>query len=238
MAHPLLLIHSPLLGPSSWAEVATLARRHGRNTAVPDLTGVAATEPPRWSVFVDAAVEAADSLDTPVTIVGHSGAGVILPTIAHSLGDRCGCTIFVDAVVPPPTGAHRTPPRLKEMLDQHTVDGILRPWLEWWADDVVRELVPDADVRDRLRSDMPRLARSFYDEDVPVPDGWSARANAYLRLSVAYAEDRREAVDRDWPTMSIDADHLSILTRPGEVLTALAGLEDGVERSLDRERPA
>jgi thioesterase domain-containing protein len=75
-----------------------------------------------------------------VAIVGHSGAGAFLPAIASRLEGRVVSLLFVDAVVPPPSGVHETPARLRTLLDQQTVDGRLRRWLEWWPDDVVSEL--------------------------------------------------------------------------------------------------
>lgn len=123
-----------------------------------------------------------------------------------------------------------------EMLDQQSVDGLLHKWLDWWPDDVVRDLVPDTGMRSRLLADMPRLARAFYDEVVPVPAGWSSDANGYLQLSAAYDGDLRTAVERDWPVVSPDADHLSIVTAPGEVLTALVELEALIGHHVRRGR--
>src|SRR5690606_23522968 len=99
--------------------------------------------PPRWEAFVGAAAEAAATLPGEVAVVGHSGAGVFPPAMAGRLGRRAVALLFVDAVVPPPRGAHETPARLRRMLDEQTVDGRLRRWLDWWSKDVVDELVPD-----------------------------------------------------------------------------------------------
>jgi hypothetical protein len=65
-------------------------------------------------------------------VVGHSGAGAFLPAVAGELGDRGVALLFVDAVVPPPSGVHETPARMRDLLDEQTLDGHLRCWLDWW----------------------------------------------------------------------------------------------------------
>lgn len=159
----ILLVHSPLVGPSSWTASAELLRGHGFDVAVPDLTGVAHASPPRWQRLVGDAVEAAEVLGAQVVVVGHSGAGAFLPALAGRLAGRLGSLVFVDAVIPPPACVHETPARMRALLDEQTLDGQLRRWLDWWPDDVVMDLVPDAAERTALLADMPSLPRSFYD---------------------------------------------------------------------------
>lgn len=122
------------------------------------------------------------------------------------------------------------------MLDQQNLDGVLRKWLEWWPDEVVYGLVPDLEQRNRLLADMPRLPRAFYDEEVVMPDHWASRAIGYLQLSPAYDTDRKEAMDRNWPTISLNANHLSILTASDEVLTALNELLELLEGGASDQR--
>jgi pimeloyl-ACP methyl ester carboxylesterase len=219
-----LLVHSPLVGPSSWAALAERAAAQGVDVVVPDLTPVAEAEPPWWKMIVGTAAAAARGLDGPVVVVGHSGAGAYLPEIGHRLGDRLGALVFVDAVVPPRRGAHQTPAGMKRLLEGQTVDGMLLPWLDWWPKATVEELLPNSTDRDVLAADMPRLFRSFYDEAVPVPDEWSDRWCAYLQLSAAYEAEFEEAGDRGWPRAVVDGTHLSIHTEPDQVLRAIESL--------------
>lgn len=161
--------------------------------------------------------------------MGHSGAGAFLPAIAGRLEGRTATLLFVDAVLPPPSGVHKTPPRLRALLDEQTIDGHLRRWLEWWPSEVVNELVPDLDERAALLADMPSLPRSFYDESVPVPDGWTERRCAYLKLSDAYDAEFAEAGRRGWRRAQLEADHLAIRTQPDRVVEALASLLDAAQ---------
>lgn len=226
MTPSVLLVHSPLLGPSSWAAVAAIATDRGRETALPDLTGVADARPPMWEVLVAMAAAAGASLAPPIVVTGHSGAGAFLPEIGRRLGDRVGALVFVDAVVPPRSGSHRTSPALTQMLDGQTTGGALAPWLDWWPADLVEALLPDAADRAALAADMPTLPRAFYDEAVPTPDGWADGPCAYLRLSAAYDAELAEAAARGWARSAIDANHLSVLTEPDRVLDALEALLD------------
>lgn len=228
MTMSLLLVHSPLVGPSSWAPLAARAIEHGHAVAVPDLTQVGEAEPPQWEAFAATAVLAGTSLEPPIAVFGHSGAGVFLPEVGRRLGDRMGAMIFVDAVVPRQQGFHHTASATRKLLDEQTTDGALSRWLEWWPAEVVAALLPNPADRATLLADMPVLPRAFYDEAVPVPDEWSDGPCGYLKLSNAYDFDFDEAGNRGWFRSSIDATHLSIYTEPEPVLAAASALVDQI----------
>jgi hypothetical protein len=88
----------------------------------------------------------------------------------------------------------------------------------------VDQLVPDTGERAVLLEDPPSLPRSFYDEAVPVLDGWTEQRCAYLKLSGAYDAEFAEAGERGWRRRSLDADHLAIRTQPHRVAEAIASL--------------
>ena len=224
----LVLVHSPLVGPSSWRPFDDVARARGVDVVRPDLTGVVDAEPPQWRYLVDAAVDSAS--DRPeLVVVGHSGAGAFLPAIAHRVKDRLRAVVFVDAIVPPSAGEHRTSEQLSKFLDDKTVDGRLLPWFDWWPPTVVDTLVSSPEQLEELRSDMPRLHRSFYNAHIPMPEGWSSGPCVYLQLSPAYDEESRIATELGWPTAFLDGSHLSIFTDPIAVLAAVEDLVDRVD---------
>ena len=175
--------------------------------------------------YVSTAAASAAQLDPPIAIVGHSGAGAFLPAIGLQAGDR-PCLVFVDAVVPPTRGTHGTSEKMRALLDRHSEGGLLRKWIDWWPPEVTAQLLPDPDDRETLAADMPQVARSFYERDVPVPDHWSESPCAYLRLSRAYDEDLRQAVFLRWPVAQLDATHLSTHTEPDLVLDTILDLVD------------
>jgi pimeloyl-ACP methyl ester carboxylesterase len=219
----LLLVHSPLVGPSSWRPLDETARDRGFDVLRPDLTGVADAAAPQWQLMVDIAEQSAKGCGE-IIVVGHSGAGAMLPAIAERIGDRLRAVIFVDAVVPPPEGAHTTSPGLQELLDAKAVDGLLPRWLDWWPSHINDELIPDPEDQDELRADMPRLPRAFFDDAVPVPSGWSAGPCAYLKLSAAYDQEYDDAGTAGWARSASAGTHLSIFTDPVTVLDAIEDL--------------
>ncbi len=194
----------------------------GLDAALPDLT-IAATADRPHDAYVDAALRSGASLRGPIAVVGHSGAGAFLPLVGAGL-TGLGGLVFVDAVVPPTAGNHRTTAGLHSMLDDHTVGGRLEPWLDWWPDAVVTNLLPDPSDRAVLRADMPQLSRSFYDIDVIVPDGWADWPCSFLQLSGAYEAEASESLARGWPTTKIKSTHLGIHTESQSVLDAIVQL--------------
>ena len=226
----LLLIHSPLVGPSSWRPLEEAAKDRGFDVRRPNLTSVSETPSPRWRHFVDLASQAASD-HSDVVLVGHSGAGALLPQIAERVGTRLQSAIFVDAIVPPIEGAHATSQEFLSFLDGKAVNGMLPKWIDWWPPEAIEGMVPNRQDRNELRRDMPRLPRSFFDETVPVPKGWSARPCAYLQLSPAYQHAYDEAQRRGWKHALIDGTHLSIFTDPIAVLSTIEGLVDQLDRN-------
>lgn len=218
MQWTLLLVHSPLLGPSSWEPFDQLASRLGHTVARPDLTRAASGGAKQIAAE---AADAASRFEKPVAVLGHSGAGVVLPLIGELLSGIEPALVFVDAVVPPSIGLHRTPQQLVEVLDRETIDGWLHPWLDWWPSHVIDELLPHPHDQEALRADMPRLRRSFYDLPIPMPDGWSDRPCGYVQTSAGYDADRSLAKARGWPTRLVDGHHLSTYSEPPAVLAAV-----------------
>src|SRR5215211_6954698 len=82
-----VLVHSPLVGPTSWRPVARALERRGRIVVVPSL-GVADAAEPQWHHVRDA---------VRIILVGHSGAGLLLPVIADALDNDVAALIFVDS---------------------------------------------------------------------------------------------------------------------------------------------
>ncbi len=230
MLDSVVLVHSPLVGPSAWGPFARLIAESGGDVRLPDLTRVTDFDPPWHGVFVDTVVSAAVGLKGPVTVIGHSGAGVFLPAIGGELGNRLDALVFVDAVVPAESGVHRTPPEMEDLLDEQTVSGLLLMWLDWWPPETIVELLPNPEDRAEFRADMPRLPRSFYDEQVPMPPGWSDWPCCFVDLSGAYRAEFEETEKRGWPRMSVDGTHLSVYTDPETVFAAVESARSQIKR--------
>lgn len=93
------LIHSPLVGPMTWALVADELRRRGEQALTPDLDAVDGSGEPYWKQHARAAAKALAPIPTrwrPI-LVGHSGAGPLLPAIRREAGRPVTAYVFVDA---------------------------------------------------------------------------------------------------------------------------------------------
>jgi len=225
-----LLIHSPLLGPSSWEPITTEASRRGYSTLIPDLTAVQHASSPFWKVFVELALAHVPPDAHRIIVIGHSGAGVFLPLIGQQLGQRLGAIVFVDALIPAIRGTHITPAEDREMLAKGADDdGWLLPWTEWWPRELMADLVPDEDDWSLISQDVPRLPLTFYDDPIPMPEDWTTMPCCYLRLSQPYDEHLDTARSLGWQSRSLDSNHLATFTEPSLMLDAIERLLVGME---------
>jgi hypothetical protein len=230
-----VLVHSPLVGPTSWLPVAHELDRRGRAAVVPSLLGVAGVPEPQWRDVVDAVRSATRHVRQRIVLVGHSGAGLLLPVIADALDHEVRALVFVDSILPPSAGRLLLgPPAFIDQLRAMATDGVLAPWSRWFGADAMRELVPDTRLRADLEAEMPRLPLSYFEGTVPLPDDWANRRPcAYLLLSATpYGPSAAEARASGWPVIEIDGvQHLAIATHPLPVTEALLELERCLEQS-------
>ena len=140
-----VLVHAPLVGPSSWSWVSAELKKRGHRVIVPDLTGVESTPDEPLSYCVRAATNSLDDVQEAI-LVGHSGSGVLLPFIAHQLVSPPSRFLFVDAGLPPASG-----PMKLAQDDFHTFltnlsddRGMLKPWSQWWGEQVMESIAAGA----------------------------------------------------------------------------------------------
>ncbi|WP_327000177.1 alpha/beta hydrolase [Dactylosporangium sp. NBC_01737] len=216
-----VLVHSPLVGPLTWAPVAAALTA----AVVPSLLGVTDAPPPFWPAIARRVAEAADGLPdgVPVVIAAHSNAGYFVPVIVEAVRRRrpvAGC-VFVDGALPARTGPT---PIVAPILPAAT-GGRLPPWTAWWPDADVARLFPDPRTRHAVEAEVPRLPLTYYRQEVPVPAGWDTVPCGYLRFSEHYAPKAQEARARGWDVEHAPGLHLHQLVDPETVaarLTAMA----------------
>ena len=201
---------------------------------VPSLLGVAEAPEPQWRHVANAVRVAAGHLQQRIVLLGHSGAGLLLPVIADALNNEVAALVFVDSFLPPPAG--RLPLGRPEFVDQlraMATDGVLPPWSRWFGADAMRELVPDERLRADLEAEMPCLPLSYFDATVPLPDDWPHRRRCgYLLLSAPYRPSAAEAQAYGWPVIELqDVQHLAITTDPIPVTESVLALERSLEPS-------
>jgi len=210
-----VLVHSPIVGSSSWLPVANELRTRGLDAIMPSLAAVTTAPPPRWQAAVAAVRGSVDGVLSDLVLVGHSGAGLLLPTIGGTLHRQPSAYLFVDSGLPALSGrVELAPPSFKAFLRGLAVDGELPPWSKWWPPEVMDRMLPPGKLRDQFEAELPRLPLNYFDEQPEVPSEWSGIPCGYLQLSPAYAGDAAAAEERGWPVERIHGTHLDILRRP------------------------
>ena len=209
-----LLVHSPLVGPSTLTPLAAALGARGNSVITPDLRGAAT-----WTAFVERAVGSARSNGfQPEVVVAHSGAGAVLPAIASEVGATR--LLFIDSVLPPESGTWTPSDLMRSRLNTMAgADRFLPAWHEWWNPNMMRRLVSNETLRTAIESECRQVSLDFYDSEAAQPDGWSSpESSVYIQLSGAYADEATEARNRAWPVLMCDGSHLDTATQPDRVV--------------------
>ena len=112
-----VLVHSPLVGPTTWRPVADELERRGGDAVVPSLLGVAEAPSPQWHHVRDVVRAEVAGTHDPTVLVGHSGSGVVLAAIADVVSVEVVGLVFVDSFLPPGSGSvPLAPPALIDQL--------------------------------------------------------------------------------------------------------------------------
>jgi pimeloyl-ACP methyl ester carboxylesterase len=231
----IVLIHSPLVGPASWAAVAEVLRLRGESVLVPDLRPGTEQGPPYFEHHAGIVARAVKTLgsDRRVMVVAHSGAGVLLPPIEAALGRPAVARIFVDAIFPQ-DGRSRldlfaTPGEAQDFRSA-AKDG----HLPVWTDADLQGTVPDAGLRRSLVAELRPLPLAVYEEPIPVASTWNPVPCWYLRLSDGYGADMARARQAGCRTEERPSSHFAVLTEAEPIAALLATwLDDAAARGAD-----
>lgn len=214
-----VVLPSPLLGSGVYAEFAgALAQQSGIGGVTVAEAHLDGAQGPldlvaRWAV----ASRGADVL------VAHSNAGHVAPSVSSAAGGRRIPVVFLDAALPAAAGRSKMAPA--ELLDglRHLADeaGRLPPWPRWWSAEQLTGVIPGPLV-ERLDRACPRVALSYLDSEIRVPEGWTDGRHAYIAFGDTYADERRRAAEHGWSTRTLDGGHLHFLHDPVAVAAALA----------------
>jgi hypothetical protein len=226
-----VLVHSPLVGPTTWEPTAAVLRAGGLDVRVPALTPPVEAGRPRWRTAADEVVAAVADLgpEQALVVVGHSAAGPRVPVIGRALagaGHPVAAHVLVDAGMPYPgrLPAEALPPEFVDHLRTLVrADGLLPPWPEWWPPEVLAGLLPDDGLRARVAAECSPTPPDLYDEPVPVPEGWPG-ATPCGYLSFTYDDDAAEAERRAWTVVRAEGHHLRPTVDPDGVAALLLAL--------------
>jgi hypothetical protein len=227
MAAALVLVHSPSVGPLTWAPVKRRLDAAGAVRILPSLVGVADAGPPFWRSVAGTVRAAIDRLppDQPVVIVAHSNAGLFVPVIVESSPRLVAGCLFVDAALPSVAGPTPVAPaELLEFLRPKATGGRLPPWTDWWDESDVAPMFPDPQTRRAVSAEQPRLPLSYYEERVPTPAGWAGRPCGYLLFGPPYEPMAHDAERRGWAVEHVPGRHLHQLVDPGTVTATITAM--------------
>jgi len=219
-----VLVHSPFLGPASLRPLADALASLGHPAVLLDLRPSVVTPPVHQvllGAFADAMSE--EPLDGPVVLIGHSGAGPLLPAFADSLDSPDGGVaglVFLDAGLPTPGRSWRdtVPASLYAELRAMSREGQLPRWQRWFSPDPL-EVVPDPLLRAEIADEAPEVPVAFLKEERPEIE-WAGPAG-YVRLSSPYDDDAGSAQARGWPVRRLETHHLAPATDPDPVARAV-----------------
>ena len=203
-----------------WTAVALTATGH--QAVVPDIRGAAVSGRPE--AVIAAAAAAVPPRWSSVALVGHSGAGSILPSVAERLGRRACRSVFVDAGLPAHAGPTTPSADFLDQLRALVVDGLLPKWSTWWGAGVMEALVSDGDRRAEIEAEMPEIPLAYFESRVEVPERWWTAPGAFLLLSEAYRDDAERARTLGWPVVERVGGHLDMVDHPDDVARAIADL--------------
>jgi pimeloyl-ACP methyl ester carboxylesterase len=217
----MVLVHSPLVGPFTWSLVAKQLQADGFDVLVPVLTDSGKTPPPYWQQHAACVQQALVSIppERPLVLVGHSGAGSLLPVLAQAARHPVKASLFVDADLPHPgkTQLEEMPEELRRLL----ASGERFPN---WKDEDLREVLPDGRARQRILAEVQPRPLTFFEEVLPEVSGWSDAPGGHLLFTQGYRPYLEQAQGAEWPSRMLPAGHFHLLVDPVAVAATLVEL--------------
>jgi pimeloyl-ACP methyl ester carboxylesterase len=222
-APSLVLVHSPLVGPATWDALAPALVEWGYSVVVPDMTSTVTQGAPYWPRQVDIVSRAVEV--GPVVLIGHSGAGPLLPAMANASRQVAAC-LFLDAGLPTPgkSWSQEAPSDVVAQLWGMARDGWVPPWPRWWTPEQLQAMLPDPVRRARFIAGCPPLPLAMFEEPRPREPTSLQPAAGYLQPSKVYQAEADRSRWYGWPVAELHSHHLAMLTQPELVGGALVDL--------------
>jgi alpha-beta hydrolase superfamily lysophospholipase len=219
-----VLVHSPLVGPATWAPVAGELAARGLAVTVPELRDVGETGGPYWQQHAASCATALVDVSPglPLVLVGHSGAGLLLPAIARACGRPVTACVYVDSDLPLGDVSRlarmeQEAPDFAAELRAHLAAGHRFPE---WTDADLRETIPDQRLRRAVLADLRPRFLAFFEEPIPGFAGDPDAPCGYLQFSEVYAAPAARAHALGWPCVTVRGGHFHMLVDPAGVADA------------------
>lgn len=233
MPQTVVLIHSALVGPTTWSLVAEELRQRGCVAVTPSLHDARCSSGSYWQRHVNCVSSALRGvpIEQHLVLVAHSGAGPLLPAIGKAVAQSVAAYVFVDAALPGHDGQSRL-----DLFDGNEAErfraaatGGMIPAV-WRSDALLKNVgVEDAEFRQRFSAEVPDVPLAVYEEALPVPSDWPDAPCGYLRFSDPYENDAQEARSLGWPVRELPGGHFHMLVEPAAVTDALPDLVSEAE---------
>jgi hypothetical protein len=219
------LVHSPVVGPLVWYPLAEELHRRGEETVIPELADHPSEAAPYWQHHARSVARGLRQVpaSAELILVGHSGAGPLLPAIREAADRPVAGYVFVDAGLPR-DGASRLEllneeiPEAARELERILAGGERHPR---WTDADLEEAIPTPGLRRGVVESVRPRPEAFYTEPIPVFDGWPDAPCGYLLLSESYRVPFERAASEDWATRELEGGHFHMLADPPAVADAL-----------------
>jgi hypothetical protein len=210
-----VLIHSPLVGALTWKLVAQQMQQRNLDVIVPTLADQFTSKQPYWKQHTESVFQELSHIprSQSVTLVGHSGAGPLLPVIRQLLAHPVSAYVFVDASVPQ-NGASRLDlmkaedPSWAEDFQEELEHGSRYPT---WNFNDLSEVIPDETLRRQMIAEIQPRGLSFFTESIPVFSGWPDAPCIYIRFSAPYQKVAARAKEDGWRVYESEAGHFHML---------------------------
>ncbi len=212
-----VLVHSPLVGPSTLEPTAEVLRTKGFAVHVP--TPISRKEQTSWHNWPRCLLNALPIMRDPI-MVGHSAGGLLAAHLAGTL--KAKAFICLDAMMPPEQG--KTSPVEPDFMhfirSLPTENGLLPVWTDWWEDDLLANTAMSTKLRATILSELPRLHVDWFDDSFDMPN-WSRSTRGYIQTSPVFNDEAKRANEHGWPVITLQGTHLHPALSPKETARAI-----------------
>jgi hypothetical protein len=156
----------------------------------------------------------------PIYLVLHSAAGAFVTAIREAVTAKLAGYIFVDARLPK-DGASLSDEDASEAVEQRLVmvrEGLLPRWSDWYSPEVMREVLPDDEIRGHFLEELRPIPVGLFEERLKIRAGWPEAICGYICLSEFYKPLAERARAEGWPVIEREVGHLYMLVRPNEIV--------------------
>lgn len=236
-----VLVHSPLVGPLTWSLVARELERAGIETLAPVLEERADAEVPFWRQHAEAVARQLQGVpeERELILVGHSGAGPLLPAIKQAAQRPAAAYLFADAGIPEDGKSRldllwKEDPAFAGEFQSYLASGGCFPT---WSEEELREVIPEPGLRAGMVEELRPRSLAFFEEPIPVFEGWPDAPCGYLQFSAAYDTPAEQARRQGWAFRKLDAGHFHMLVDPVAVAASLRDISHDLRPGGSSPRP-